>query len=402
MNLSDKYYYLVNKNWLDQYKSKNNYNKISEIFSNFNDWSDYKDFKEKSMNLFTIKENEIEKEDNETNHDIIRKKINTQKDKLDKYKLNYSINGELIIDSFFKENISSSRDYPQLEVFIGSKNILILDEENDKFVYSYSLIQHPDNINNFYIEINNVLIFNDVNIIEEELKEIASNYDINNYLIKKNIDIKCNAEQNIYNSEGNKIGLFLNPRKIDESKEPINPIYYNLNQNKEKLNSFSVLKQKKMKINNNNSIDINKNNNFNENNINTNYYSVCDNCNDNFYLQIINQDNSNLQNNNINIINENSNFMNISQNPFQFFNNQQHMNNINDQNAENNNNNINNISQNYFSNNNYNYNPNLTNSSNNMNYSSNNILNHNLNPYFNRNNLNTVFLRITLIDITLE
>ena len=158
MKKDQKYYFLVNKNWLDKYKSENNYNYITGKFNDYENWSDYDDFNKKSLILYNIKENKIKKEDNSKIHKKFQKEINTKKEELDEYNLNYCINGELIKDEFFKKNISSSRDFSQLVILIGNKTILSLDQENDNYIYSYSLIQQLDDINNFYIEINNVIM----------------------------------------------------------------------------------------------------------------------------------------------------------------------------------------------------------------------------------------------------
>ena len=183
MEIIPKYYYLVNKKWLDDYKKENNYKIIVEECQNFDNWKDYDDFKKKRLKLLNIKEEEVKREFKE--QDVEKAKIINTEIKIFEQKFKYNINGELIKDNFFLENIINSRDFTQYEVLIGNKTILINDEENENYVYSYSLNEDLENEDNFFIEIKSVLMFQNSKSMEEEIKEIISSNGLKNYLIKK-------------------------------------------------------------------------------------------------------------------------------------------------------------------------------------------------------------------------
>ena len=196
MELTPKYYYFINKDWLDKFKNKNNYNYVDEnIVQKYSFCKDYADYRKKFLKEFNINESEIKKEDIE--EDINNKSIFSKKEKMKKYEISYELNGELLNASYFNENICKFRDFYQREMIIGNKTILVIDEENDSYVYSYSLVELPGDKNNFYIEINNILMFNDTDSMNQAFKEIASCNGVNNYLNNKNIYIHDQNEHNI-------------------------------------------------------------------------------------------------------------------------------------------------------------------------------------------------------------
>jgi hypothetical protein len=57
MEISPKNYYLVDKNWLDNYKEENNYKNATEMLKVFDDWEDYDDFKQKIRISYGVEEN---------------------------------------------------------------------------------------------------------------------------------------------------------------------------------------------------------------------------------------------------------------------------------------------------------------------------------------------------------
>ena len=50
MENKPKAYYLIDKDWLDNYKSRNNYEETLDFFKKFDEWKDYSDFKNKVSN----------------------------------------------------------------------------------------------------------------------------------------------------------------------------------------------------------------------------------------------------------------------------------------------------------------------------------------------------------------
>ena len=174
-------YRLVDKEWLDNYKQNNNYKSAIDMLNSFNDYSDYDDFKQKISKSLHVSQ----LEDNDK--DDIQYDFESKKEKLEKYELDYNREGELISDECFKDLFNESRDIQKREVLIGDKTILITGEENDRFVYSYSLVEDSPNNNNFFIQVNSVIILKSNNIIFELYGEIADCKGFNNYLIEKKL-----------------------------------------------------------------------------------------------------------------------------------------------------------------------------------------------------------------------
>ncbi len=196
--LSPINYYLIDKDWLDNYKQKNNYNYSVEMLKYFDDYNDYEDFRQKIKSLYKIDERNIysieEKYDNKNYLD--------KKEKIEKYSSSFNREGELVQEQFIKECYRDIRVF-QIQIgYIGNETILLIDEDNDNVVYSYSLVENPENINNFYIQVESVFIFNSSNTMNEEFNFLLDCKGIKNYLTRKNIDISKNEEQYIFGNEG--------------------------------------------------------------------------------------------------------------------------------------------------------------------------------------------------------
>ena len=132
-------YYLLNKEWLDNFKSANNYLNIVDNPININYSQNYFDFKKQLSNILNINEKEINnniKDISENNNYLCLK------NKLENSNINlfYPINGELVKEDYFSSNITSSRDnnllyqakYEIFPIIIKSKIIKInLKEKNN-------------------------------------------------------------------------------------------------------------------------------------------------------------------------------------------------------------------------------------------------------------------------------
>ena len=237
MEISPKEYYVVDKDWLDKYKDKNNYKVESEKFKSFNDWQDYNDFKQNIQNSYSINEDEFSNDEQEDTTNI-----EPQKKQFDKYDFNYIEKGEIINREYFELFINRNNDFRYKELRIGNRTILITDEDNDNYVYSYSLLEDPTDVNNFCIKINSIMMFRDSNTLYDEISEIISCNGINNYLKTKKIDIQKNEEQNIINANKKIIGKFLNLKNEKSIFNPFsrveNPIFKKININNNNSNPF--------------------------------------------------------------------------------------------------------------------------------------------------------------------
>ena len=212
-----KIYNLVDKAWLDKYKEKNDY-KSADMFDSFNDWKDYEDFKQVMGDSFLVDESFF----TILNTSVPYKKIKS------KYGIEYPTNVELVCEQYVKDCLKGTVVFPTCNVLIGDKSIIIIDEESiqkNKAVIFICSLTGKDEDYNFAINVDYIIIYNNLNIMNEELKEISLSEGINNYLIKRKIDIKNNEEQNIIDSKNENIGKFF-IAKEDKSK-PSKPFMKN-------------------------------------------------------------------------------------------------------------------------------------------------------------------------------
>ena len=373
MENSFKKYYLVDKLWLDQYKNKNDY-KSADMFDTFNDWSNYTDFKDVMGDSFLVDD------------DYFTRLYTSVKLKTNKYKkeIVYPTNIELVCEDYFIDCFKGSVICPMCNILIGNKSIIVIDQENKKknkdiVVYLCSKIGKEEDYN-FLIKVNFIIVFDNLENMNDELKEICLSEGINNYLSKRNLEINSSEEQSIFNSKNEKIGKFMvvyeeTPELSEiEIKNPI----FNLNKNNEK-NDNNQKSYTKIILNNQ---SINKNNVLFSNNQNTN--------NNNFILN-----NQNINNNN-NIFKDNHEHDNVNY-ELNSFSNINLGNKFQNNNNNNQNNFINNIQNNQkmiisspnLNNNIFNLNNNNLNNNNNFQNNLNkNINNNNINPYNNNYNMN--------------
>ena len=308
LELSPINYYLIDKEWLDNYKQKNFYDSSVEMLKSFDDYNDYEDFRQKIKSSFNIDEKNIysieEKYD--------KKNYLDKKEKIEKYSSAFNREGELVQEQFIKECYRDIRVFQIQEGYIGNETILLTDEDNDNVVYSYSLVENPENINNFYIQVESILIFGSSNIMAEEFNFLVDCQGIKNYLNRKNIDISKNEEQDILDNKGQKIGIFLNLKKssnLQNQKDILRTKpYFNNNQNNQQ-NYLPTLNDALNSNNNNNNFNF-----INEGPSAQNY--ILNNNNSNLINNGSNHMNNNniINNNNFNFINQGSTDMNSQNN----------------------------------------------------------------------------------------
>ena len=289
MKLSPEQYRLVNKEWLDNYKNRYNYNEAIQNFNSFEYCSNYYNFKYKISQQLNINENIITNED----YNIIN---NCQIEK-EKYQSNFEIpiNIELVKEQFLQDCNLGNIGFPMCNVYIGDRIIFVIDDQRDSIAYNCSLIETQTNNYNFLIQVNSILIFPKSQILIEQLDNIISE-GFNNYLNKRNIIINSNEQQKIIDSKNlNPIGFFINIKKNNDSNIQNNKIYqknYNLNNN---INQGKIYTSSDINRNVNLNLIHNNlnNNNFNNSNLNNNNFNNNNLNNNNF------NNNNNLNNNNI-------------------------------------------------------------------------------------------------------
>ena len=202
---NSKFYYLIDKPWLDIYKNKNNYNISIEFFKYFKDWKDYSDFKQKIQKVFKLDEKTLT---TFGNGDQINNLFNfsTQKQSINNCNLKYPQNCELIKEEFLSDCTNGNPGYNEYEVYIGNKLIIIKDCEQENVVFICSLVEDENYINDSLVEVNCLLAFNSGNFMNKEIEQIIKEKNIKNYFQeKKNIDIDKKGAYNI-NQLNKKIG----------------------------------------------------------------------------------------------------------------------------------------------------------------------------------------------------
>jgi hypothetical protein len=133
----------------------------------------------------------------------------------------------------------------------------------------------------FEIQVDSIIRYKDMDIMNKELEEISKSKGIFNYLIKRKLDINNSDEQDIINDNNESIGKFniiffddineegINNQKINENQNnsiPTHKVLFNINDPIKKKNNNNI-KNNIPNINNNvYQMNWGKNQNFNANN----------------------------------------------------------------------------------------------------------------------------------------
>ena len=135
MVLSPFTLYLVDKKWLDNYKEKNNYEKIAQKLKESTGYNDYFSIKEKLLKEFNEDKNILITKDVENITDNF---ISHEKQILEKYQLNVPKNIELVSEHFIIDclNNSTQLGFTKAEVFMGNETILTIDKEKNTRIFA--------------------------------------------------------------------------------------------------------------------------------------------------------------------------------------------------------------------------------------------------------------------------
>lgn len=198
---SRKQYYVVDKNWLDQFKTKNDYNKAIEEYNHDEDWEYYINFKRKISQKYNVDLSDMTCLNPD---ELINSVFDFKSGRLEKIDISYPQNVELVKKEYIDDCIGGEFGFPLYEVVIGRQTIVIKEESKDRCLFCCSLVERHDNNINFEIKVEYIMVFEDNNILFNEIDEIT-NSGLDSYLSAKNIDVNSNKEQNISNSSMNNI-----------------------------------------------------------------------------------------------------------------------------------------------------------------------------------------------------
>ena len=317
MELSPEHYRLVNKEWLDNFKNRYNYNEAIQNFNSFNDYSNYHGTKSQLSQQLNVNENSITNEDQNLMNNCQIKKEKYQS------KFEYPVDIELVKEDFFQDCKLGNLGFPMCNVYLGDKTIFVIDDQRDNFAYHCSLVENSGNSVNFLIQVNSILMFPKSKILSEQFEHIATE-GFNNYLSKRNININSNEQQKIMDqNQQNPIGFYLNlikgnnnsnsqglgaPNSFDNNQnfpnninQMPNPMFQQGMQNNQINNPMmnNIQNQNYQNFNNNMIQGNSGQNNANQNQLGINIFSEINRGN-------VNQNNMNNPNANQNIINQNN------------------------------------------------------------------------------------------------
>ena len=224
--LEKEKFYLVDKKWLDNYKINLEFNLIKEDAEQYQ-YDSYEIFKSKITSC--LKRN------------TTKKPLKINPPELDKELLtDYGI---LMPKNFFlvkKEILESSflKSVLTYDIIIGEKNIFIFDNksENSKtdniFICSMKFNEDNDDITDFVIDVDDILILNKQFAVEEKkyfFELVKDGKGVNNYFNIRKLNNNKLGEQIIYGNNNINIGILFRVRnnKNTKEEEEISEIFLN-------------------------------------------------------------------------------------------------------------------------------------------------------------------------------
>ena len=223
--LEKEKFYLVDKKWLDNYKINLEFNLIKEDAEQYQ-YDSYEIFKSKITSR--LKRNTTKKP----------LKINPPKleqELLTDYGIlmpkNFVLVKKEILESSFLKSVLT------YDIIIGEKNIFIFDNksENSKtdniFICSMKFNEDNDDITDFVIDVDDILILNKQFAVEEKkyfFEIIKDGKGINNYFKARKLNNNKLGEQLIYGNNDINVGILFKVRnKINQEEEKINEMFLN-------------------------------------------------------------------------------------------------------------------------------------------------------------------------------
>ena len=223
-NLVTEQYYLVDKKWLDNYKISLEFNLVKEDAEQYQ-YDSYEIFKTKITN---------------------RLKKNMQKKtlKIDPPKLEQELlaDYEILIPKNFvlvrKEIFESSflKSVLTYDVIICEKNIFIFDNKSEYsktdniFICSMKFNEDNDDIIDFVIDVDDILILNKQYAIEEKkyfFEMIKEGKGVKNYLKKRKLNDNKLGKQLIYGNNNINNGILFKVRNKNPEEEKISEMFLN-------------------------------------------------------------------------------------------------------------------------------------------------------------------------------
>ena len=213
-------YYLLPKEWLEDYKIKKNYNSITANINPymFKNYSTFKDRLEDEKSFNSTFSNIEVQVNNELylppNQDISAPISNSVQQNIYPPRNFVPVKEEIINEYMSYCFDFNNKNLFLYDVFIGEEIILVLDNKNklNIFICSYD-------IENEYFNVDSILSFKEEIGINEMIKSILNKGGIKHYYNEKNINVNSDNEQQINDDKGNKIGIYYNLNNSNSIKD---------------------------------------------------------------------------------------------------------------------------------------------------------------------------------------
>ena len=274
LNIADEYdfknYYIVNKNWINKFKSLFNYDEVYKIISKINKYNSYKGYEKNIQSFFSKNELTNIIMNIKNNPDELIKQLSQiqffpEVDKQSiRLEINCPIDFELISKSLFNIfkifDVNKEINMSKLKhkMIIGNSNLYLQSNSNSNIFYIYCYKKNNEfnlfAINNF---IKNKYFY-------KIFYQFLLNDDFISYIIKKNYDTnKINCAQDLFDSNNKKVGILILKYKLDENyiKNEKNKIkrkvYYSIYKNyKNFFEKFLSIKEQNLDLSSINNIDM--------------------------------------------------------------------------------------------------------------------------------------------------
>ena len=253
-------YYLINKNWIEEYKNKFNFNEIKKELDNMNlDELSYKGF---CYNLENLAQSEK----------LSKIKINLLNDKNEFYNENnlqfltykqdfnnipqiqnnicpkeFILLQENLFDLFYediiKDKLSFKNDY-KFNILLGD-NILFIQDNNDKLIYYLFTLDKT-------YELNYIFKFENSNIFYNEVKLFIKGKGLYNYIVERKIEYKKKMSiKDLFNEKDNIIGKYILFKKIGKDIVDKAKMKIIINQNMDLYKRYKKFNEQLLFINDN-------------------------------------------------------------------------------------------------------------------------------------------------------
>ena len=274
-----KDYYLIDKEWLDNFKESNNYNDAVQQLQNIEEIN-YDNLKQQFCKEYQIDANQLvyNFENSSMNQEFFCKRKKFKKENID---ISYPAEFQIVKKEFFPNITPNKRldDFPIYKILIGNQSIVIIDNKMENVAFIYNLFEGE-------FKIRGILVYDNQEILQKEMSKIIYFNGIDKYFFNRKLVENKKDIQKIIDREDEEWGYFYSfvdifyyqkNISINIFEEAMNQSKYEKKTNDNELNNIrnidnnyisneednkQILSNKNSQINQNNNSDLNKGNNL--------------------------------------------------------------------------------------------------------------------------------------------